>query len=45
MLSEHRPIIYSAHMNISGNEIYSVDHTDAWRTEETQKSAVPLSLY
>ncbi len=45
VLSEHRPIIYSAHMNISGNEIYSVDHTDAWRTEETQKSAVPLSLY
>lgn len=42
VLSEHKQIVFVAHMDETGKKVFSIDHSDPWRT--TERSAVPVTV-
>ena len=43
VLSDHKQVIFSVHMDLAEESVFSVDHTDPWRTR--RYSTVPASQY
>ena len=43
VISDHKQVTFSVHMDLAGANVWSVDHTDPWRTRHF--SGVPISLY
>jgi hypothetical protein len=43
VLSENQQVLFAAHMDKSGGNVYSLEHLDRWRIDEYSK--IPLTLY
>lgn len=43
VLSDHKQVVFSVHMDLSGERVFSVDHTDPWRA--TTSFTVPVTQY